>query len=360
MDLKLWQAAKEIQNDVDSLKYFNTNNGEELARDYLDEKLPKAAQHAVQQFLSKYGCRGLYEIDFGRPRWREDPTPLMNTLKSYVEIDAEHAPDKVFAAGEVAAKDAIQQLGTKLGKPWLVSFLARRIRLLAGVRELPKFTAIRIMGHIRERILKEGESLVEAGAIDNATDLFYLDMDEVESLAKRKLVNCKELIQERKCTMEKETERTHLPRVIASDGFAYFGGSVTTTNREQSSDADMLCGEPVSPGVYEGRIRIVLDPSKTKLAQGEILCCHGTDPSWTPLFLSAGALVMEVGGLMTREFFFVLESKYERFCVLKFSKLFTFMILLRRIYGCERVWHSCSCWSRKSNRETVQWSACAG
>jgi rifampicin phosphotransferase len=29
------------------------------------------------------------------------------------------------------------------------------------------------------------------------------------------------------------------------------------------------------------------------------LVCPGTDPAWTPLFLSAGALVMEVGGLMT-------------------------------------------------------------
>ena len=52
-------------------------------------------------------------------------------------------------------------------------------------------------------------------------------------------------------------------------------------------------------GPYEGRIRVVHDPTKTKLNQGEVLCCHGTDPSWTPLFLSAGALVMDVGGIMT-------------------------------------------------------------
>ena len=32
---------------------------------------------------------------------------------------------------------------------------------------------------------------------------------------------------------------------------------------------------------------------------GEILVCPGTDPAWTPLFLAAGGLVMEVGGLMT-------------------------------------------------------------
>jgi pyruvate,water dikinase len=43
----------------------------------------------------------------------------------------------------------------------------------------------------------------------------------------------------------------------------------------------------------------MLDPRNALLLPGEILVCPGTDPSWTPLFLSAGGLVMEVGGLMT-------------------------------------------------------------
>ncbi|MGB3700549.1 MAG: PEP-utilizing enzyme [Anaerolineales bacterium] len=32
---------------------------------------------------------------------------------------------------------------------------------------------------------------------------------------------------------------------------------------------------------------------------GEIMVCPGTDPAWTPLFLTAGGLIMEVGGMMT-------------------------------------------------------------
>ena len=40
-------------------------------------------------------------------------------------------------------------------------------------------------------------------------------------------------------------------------------------------------------------------PGTRRLVFGEILVCPGTDPVWTPLFLSAGGLVMEVGGLMT-------------------------------------------------------------
>ena len=29
------------------------------------------------------------------------------------------------------------------------------------------------------------------------------------------------------------------------------------------------------------------------------MVCPGTDPAWTPLFLAAGGLIMEVGGMMT-------------------------------------------------------------
>jgi pyruvate,water dikinase len=63
--------------------------------------------------------------------------------------------------------------------------------------------------------------------------------------------------------------------------------------------SNTIVGSPVSPGVIEGRVRVVLDPHGASLGPGEILVCPGTDPSWTPLFLAAGGLVTEVGGLMT-------------------------------------------------------------
>jgi phosphoenolpyruvate synthase/pyruvate phosphate dikinase len=63
---------------------------------------------------------------------------------------------------------------------------------------------------------------------------------------------------------------------------------------------EVLACSPVSPGVAEGVVRVVLDPHGARLAPGEILVCPGTDPGWTPLFLAAGGLVTEVGGLITQ------------------------------------------------------------
>jgi pyruvate,water dikinase len=60
-----------------------------------------------------------------------------------------------------------------------------------------------------------------------------------------------------------------------------------------------LIGDGVSPGIAEGPVRVVLSPHGVRLNAGEILVCRATDPGWTPLFLTAGGLVMEMGGLVT-------------------------------------------------------------
>lgn len=55
----------------------------------------------------------------------------------------------------------------------------------------------------------------------------------------------------------------------------------------------------ISRGVYEGTVKVIEDPRGAKLERGEVLVTHSTDPSWTPLFLNAGALVMESGGTVS-------------------------------------------------------------
>jgi pyruvate,water dikinase len=82
--------------------------------------------------------------------------------------------------------------------------------------------------------------------------------------------------------------------VLVSDGRAFYEGLGAETDT-----SDTITGSPVSPGVVEGIVRVVLDPRGAQLAPGEILVCPGTDPAWTPLFMAAGGLITEVGGMMT-------------------------------------------------------------
>jgi pyruvate,water dikinase len=77
------------------------------------------------------------------------------------------------------------------------------------------------------------------------------------------------------------------------------GEIVTRRHAGRGLPQGALAGSPASPGVVEGTARVVLDPATAILQAGEILVAPFTDPGWTPLFINARGLVMEVGGLMT-------------------------------------------------------------
>ncbi|MBI2237414.1 MAG: hypothetical protein HYU54_02670 [Actinobacteria bacterium] len=72
---------------------------------------------------------------------------------------------------------------------------------------------------------------------------------------------------------------------------------------------DVLEGWAASPGRIRGRARILRSLADGRdLLEGEILVARSTDPSWTPLFLVAGGIVLEEGGplshaaIVAREF----------------------------------------------------------
>src|SRR5574341_2325179 len=68
------------------------------------------------------------------------------------------------------------------------------------------------------------------------------------------------------------------------------------------TDGDRLEGQGASPGRYQGRARVILDASvDLELHPGEVLVAPYTDPAWTPLFLTAGAAVVEVGSYLSHE-----------------------------------------------------------
>jgi pyruvate,water dikinase len=301
MDLALWAAAQAIRHDETAVTHFTNSNPHTLAQEYLNNQLPDAAQTAVAHFLNQYGMRGLAEIDFGRPRWRENPVHIMQTLQSYLHItDPNKAPDAVFARGAAEAEAAIAPLAAAVRqngsrfKARLVPIAARRVRAVAGLRESPKFAMMQILGMARAKLLLSSQQLTADGLLSQPDDLFYLHLDELKALAAGDKRDWIALAAERRAVYDREKQRRQIPRLLLSDGHAFYEGTAVTTN--ENGD---LSGTPVSPGSVEGIVRIVLNPHETQLTPGEILVCPGTDPSWTPLFLAAGGLITEVGGLMT-------------------------------------------------------------
>ncbi|MCX6028921.1 MAG: PEP-utilizing enzyme [Chloroflexi bacterium] len=328
MDLALWAASQAVRADPVASARFAAADASDLTADYLAGRLPPAAQTAVAGFLARYGMRGVGEIDLGRPRWREEPTPVIQAIRSYLQIqDAGAAPSAVFARGATEAETAIKRLDAKARKTrggWLkarqIRWASRRVRAVAGLRESPKFTIIRLFDVARTALLSSGRELVAAGVLERPEDVFFLHLDELRDLADEEQGSRGEREQggeeegahpsppapplpcplaqkvaARRQLYDREKLRRQIPLVMLSDGRIFYPGAEATS----TASADSLTGSGVSPGVAEGIVRVVLDPRGAQLAPGEILVCPGTDPAWTPLFLAAGGLVMEVGGLMT-------------------------------------------------------------
>jgi pyruvate,water dikinase len=300
MDLVLWTVAQVIQTDSESAERFANEDAASLAAAYQARTLPLPAQAALMAFMDRYGMRGLAEIDLGRPRWREDSAHVMQVVQSYVRIDdPEQAPDAVFRRGAVAAEAAIERLAAAMPNPAqarLARLLASRMRALAGLRETPKFTIIRVLGVVRRMLLQSGAELVAAGVLAQPDDIFFLRFEELAGENDERGTmkdEWRRIVAERRQVYGRERLRRQVPRVLLSDGTAFYEGLGA------GSGDGVLSGSPVSPGVVEGIVHVVFDPRDAHLAPGEILVCPGTDPSWTPLFLAAGGLVMEVGGLMT-------------------------------------------------------------
>ena len=303
MDLALWGVSREIFNDADAKSIFEKETSTRLSSIFLDGKLPMTAQVAITEFLDRYGLRGLAEIDFGRPRWCENPEPIMQSLQSYLHIDdINTAPDVVFERGKVVAEKTSNRLVAAVAKTpggWLKQKIFRfaifRLRTFAGMRETPKFFIIRWMGIIRECLLDAGKDYMKMGILKNADDVFYLDLAELKAFSENPSNGWQKTIAANREKYNREKMRRQVPRLLLSDGRAFYEGM----GANAGGDGKTITGSPVSVGVYEGVVHVVFDPHNTQLIPGEILVCPGTDPAWTPLFLSAGALVMEVGGMMT-------------------------------------------------------------
>jgi len=294
MDLALWSLSAEVRADPDSRTALLDRPAADLAAGYLAGTLPTRLQDGLSRFLERYGFRSIGEIDIGVKRWSEDPTHILGALANYVRLaDDALAPDVQFAKGEREAEAMVDALIARVHGPrrLAVRFVLGRVRQLIGSRETPKFNLVRLLATPSRDLLRPvGAQLAEAGRIAEADDIFFLTLPE----ARRAVAgdDLRDVVATRRETFRRERARRHLPRVLLSDG--------TDAEAALVSVADGgLRGSPASPGVVTGPARVIRSPQGARLEPGEILVAPSTDPGWTPLFLTAGGLVMEMGGIMS-------------------------------------------------------------
>ncbi|WP_374223622.1 PEP/pyruvate-binding domain-containing protein [Arthrobacter sp. ISL-30] len=303
MDLELWDLAADIRADKASVELSSALPPTELAAQFKEGSLPEVAQSGLEHFLTEFGHRAVAEIDLGMPRWSDDPTHIIGILVNYLRLDEAGeslVPDRQFRKAQAEAEAQIAKLvalagerGGRVGRvrSTIVSAALDRTRRFAGLRELPKYNIVLGLAAARRQISLVGEELAASGRIAEASDIYFLDLEEARQGLDGTGLHA--LVEERRSAYELELKRRHIPRLLFSDGTEPEALSSGTSGL--TSDG-ALTGTPASAGSVSAVARVILDPVGAHLEPGEILVAPSTDPGWTPLFLTAGGLVMEMGG----------------------------------------------------------------
>ncbi|VXC16945.1 PEP/pyruvate-binding domain-containing protein [Arthrobacter sp. 8AJ] len=314
MDLELWHLAQAIQEDAESRTALMARDPAALAAAFQAGELPARLDAGLARFLDRYGHRAVGEIDVGLPRWSEEPEHILGILANYLRLDDPAlAPDAQFSKAAEDAEAQVDRLVARAAarsriRGRLVRAALRRARMFAGLRELPKYQLVLGLGEVRRQLLLVGTELEQAGTVERRDDVFFLDFAEVRQALTRTTAgnpapapDLKALVAARRQDYALELRRRHIPRVLLSDGTepeaARAAGTAANGIGPNGNLANgTLAGSPASAGRVTAAARVILDPIGARLEPGEILVAPSTDPGWTPLFLTAGGLVMEMGG----------------------------------------------------------------
>lgn len=257
----------------------------------------------LASFLHDYGSRGPNEWDTTSHTWETRPELALAAVDRLRLQDDAHDPERHHAE-RVADREAVSaQLRAALAdQPEVLEqfdqALASAALFFPG-RERSKTNAVRFIQETRVLLHELGRRLVERGHVDDPTDFGMVLADELDLL----LADPAALSAEIRVRRARQRELAELlpPFVFAGEP----PGVDTWERRDAHVEAaaaagDVLEGISGCPGAATGTARVILDPSDPSALQpGDVLVAPITDPSWTPLFLAASAVVVDVGAQLS-------------------------------------------------------------
>jgi pyruvate,water dikinase len=150
---------------------------------------------------------------------------------------------------------------------------------------------------MRRLLAPVGRELAGRGQLEAADDVYLLTIPELRSAIAGPDVH--PIVRQRREDMAFEARRRRVPRILLSDGTDVEALVASYPRAKADANQNVLEGSGASSGEITAIARVILDPQGAHLEPGEILAAPSTDPGWTPLFLTAGGLVMEMGGPMS-------------------------------------------------------------
>uniref|UniRef100_A0A2H8TRJ0 Putative phosphoenolpyruvate synthase n=1 Tax=Melanaphis sacchari TaxID=742174 RepID=A0A2H8TRJ0_9HEMI len=286
--LKDIQAIAGVISEMPSKKEF-CDLPVERCNDWLKLNCEKGYGQ-LENFIKKYGHKGVQELDFGSETWSTDRNRLFSCLQSLI-LYRNHRPDKISV--EIDSRRFTRGCFNKM----IFDYLLKRYRQSISYREQSKDMLVQITHKLRLGYRNLGEKLVAEGKIPDLKLIFFMSQYEVRKMCENN--NCPEIV-------HKAMKRRKLwPdwALLQFDDVCY-GPPVPKKNLDEefvySSIKLQLKGFCVFPGVIKGRACVLEHIEDARyLRTGDILIVKSVDIAWSPYFPIISGLVTEIGGVIS-------------------------------------------------------------
>ena len=262
----------------------------------------KAFRHEFDRFLYEYGSRGPNEWEMSSPSWEARPELALAAVDRMRLAPEESSPRRAAAAlagdRESLAASLVPQMAADPDAQAQFAAAIDAAKVFLPGRERSKTNVIRLVNEMRVAGNELGRRMAAAGHIARLEDVSMLMEEELDAFL---------------------ADPGAFSGVIASRAAAYaelfdleppfvIAGTVPPLGEWRRRDrivahapaGTTLTGIPGCPGQARGRARVILDPADpTALESGDVLVAPITDPAWTPLFVAASAVVVDVGAQMS-------------------------------------------------------------
>ena len=261
------QDHKDLNSAVTNYKIMDSSAIETIWDDYPDFSV------RLQNFLSEFGWKSSSSYcAFGSVSWFEDIIPLFSLIKALLQSDNEDLGNHKYQA--ILEKIALRFSAKQAAK------VRKKIEEIRGyhVNREESLYLIEMCYGLARRAAFELE-LRFPEIFKQPKDILFLTLAELYALPAG-TQNYKERVAVRKANRPQNEKLW--------SGLS-LGGKVNNENA--------LTGVSGNSGICQGKVKKILTLQEfDKMQQGDILVCRYTDPSWTPLFVLASAVVSDTGG----------------------------------------------------------------
>ncbi|MCP4225007.1 MAG: phosphoenolpyruvate-utilizing protein [Actinomycetia bacterium] len=300
----MWDLSRQINDDPDLSAAFDAGIDDlvdQLGGTADDEPHSPTAAFwtAFSSFLDTFGSRGPNEWDTAFDTWGTDPTLALTLIDRMRGADDSHDPThqgrRLAAEAEALEAECLGRLNWIYR--WLFTRTLRSARLYSRSRERTKTPVVRAIHGLRLLTMELAARLAERTGCERS-DMWLLLDDELDDYMAEP-GSFAELIAERR--RQHQLLNEHEPPF-------FFSGQQPPLSEwarkdatmEPLSDGQVISGIPGCPGVARGRARVVTNPGDPRgLSPGDVLVAPLTDPAWTPLFVPAEAVIVDVGAVMS-------------------------------------------------------------